>query len=226
MTGNDSESWITHSISGSKLFAYAVGGFASLAGGVYLLGNSHGKAYFAGLIFLLIGPVLLWKIVSLVLNGMVAFRYNQHGIEIPGVLGTKSLSWSSIAKVGIMTTSTYMYGFIKTSSARHIYLQRSYRWKTYVPTNMATLGQGEFEHLAMMFESLRLRAVGGNNGKPSALSSSVPNAEVNTFDADAVLSRYLAKQKIAESSQPARTGGMSGNSSLRPGPVTFGKRTS
>jgi hypothetical protein len=223
---HDNDGWVTHHVSGGKMVLYLLAGICCVPAGLYFLTLGAGKATFAGIVFIIIGPILALKTLRLMLGGNIAFRYNADGIQIPGLLGTKRLRWSDIQKVSILTQSTYVLGFIKTSSTQSICLHRSFFSKAYVPTDWAGLTNTQMHELAGIFEMLRSGQRFSGEGRSSAPQSFAPSSdEPKNEYADAVVARYLARQKEASQSSAANTYPTQGAMAHGRSGTTFGKRS-
>lgn len=190
------DNWVTHYVSASKMLFYFLAGIACVPVGFYLMGLGRAKFTFAGLIFIVVGPILALKVCRIVLSGGLAFRYDADRLQVPGLLGSRRLLWSDVKNVTIIERRRYVFGFIKVGSSQGLYVHPMRGWKLFIPTNWAGLSQQEMFGLASKFESLRGKS--GENTSPRTFTSN--SAEPKNDYADAVVARYMARKKEEESS--------------------------
>ncbi len=216
---HSSENWVTHYVSAGKMFFYFMAGIACVPAGFYFMSMGKAKATFAGVLFIIIGPILALKVVRYLLGGAVVFRYNADEIHVPGFFGTKRLLWTNIQKIIVIERSRYIWGFIKVGSTQSLYVHPSSGWKVHVPTNWAGLNNDDMHQLAAKFERLRLQR--GAVGTPQYFTADTPEPK-NDY-ADAVVARYLARKKEEESSAFSRRPEQPSHKPQNGG-IVFGKR--
>jgi hypothetical protein len=182
------EEWIVHKISAAMLLFWFL-----VCGGLVLVGLAalqadHGKIVFFGYVLLAIAPFALLMILSLALNGGVAFKYNAEAIHVTRLIGVKRMAWAKIKNVSIVeTTQTTGYGLVKVGSTQHLYVHPSFGFKVNVPTQWLSMKQDEMHQLAGLFEMLRRKAAGT---VPTQATSSAPQDTNNDY-ADEMVARYM-----------------------------------
>jgi Bacterial PH domain len=218
--GNDG--WVIHYVSGGKMIFYLLVGIGCIPLGMYFMSIGVAKLTFAGVLFIIIGPILALKVCGMILGGGIAFRYNADGIEVPGLLGTRRLRWSDISKIGVVQHTQYAFGFIKTASTQYLYVHPASGWKLFVPTTWGGLSQGQMHELAATFNMLR----SGREISSKRQSFSSDSDDSKNEYADAVVARYLARKVEEEKLAPAVSPVQRLKNLPGGGAVTFGKRRS
>jgi len=109
-----------------------------------------------GLIIIICGPFVMLKAFRGLVSGSAAFSYDHEGITVPGWFGEKHLAWRDVSEFSIRTLTTYMYGFIKTSTQYSLYALKTGGGKMLLPTQFTGLDVDGLAELAARLELYRL----------------------------------------------------------------------
>ena len=209
-----------------KLALAVAAGVAMLAFSFVLLDSDRGKHQFAGVIFLLVGPILTLGSLKLLLGSDEALRFDRNGLEVQTMWRSAKLAWRDVSAVGIATVTTHaFFGLIKTGSNRSLEIRVGSGLlgskKYALSRGFLAISEAEFLALPDAMEAVSQGAPAPQHAQqarqpqPAAhLAQAAPLAAPapadyrppssdDTFDPDAALARYMERKTQAEREQAA-----------------------
>jgi hypothetical protein len=191
-------------------------GFAVAAGlAMFLMSfgmfdSSRGKTQFAGLLFLIIGPLLAGGAAKALLGDRVALRISRDMLQISTLWRRRVVDWDEITGVGFKLVGSYgLFGLFKLFSSRQLEITVKgglFGGKTLTLSRLfLDLKDDEYYALPETMMAVRDGELGDRPGaQPAAVA--VRRAELPyptpvheaSFDPDAALARYQARKAGGE----------------------------
>jgi hypothetical protein len=86
--------------------------------GLELAMYGHRKIFFAGLIFLIVGPLMLLGTLKLLMGDQIALRYDNRSLEIGTMWRKGKFAWPQVNFIGTQVTTTRgFFGLVRTGQS-------------------------------------------------------------------------------------------------------------